>query len=68
MYLTSTMIETRPTMNASEFTNYELEFHRHNRYIPIEKIRDILGERDDATNIEPILEADNVQTGDDMGK
>ena len=51
-----------------EFTFYELEFHCYNRYIPIEKIRDIFDERDDATNFEPILEADNVQIGDDVGK
>ena len=51
-----------------ESTNYKLEFHRYNRYIPIEKTRDILDEKDATTNIEPILEANNVQIGDDMGK
>jgi hypothetical protein len=43
-------------MNAHEINDYELEFHLNNPYILIEEIIDMLDERDDAPNNEPIEE------------
>jgi hypothetical protein len=37
MYLTHEESETRPTMNAHEFNNYEIRFGLKNPYTSIEK-------------------------------
>jgi hypothetical protein len=50
------------TMNARVFIKYELEFNLSNPYVSIEEGSiDMLDERDDATDNEPIEEVDNVQ-------
>ena len=46
MYFTFVESETKPTMNAHEFINYELELDLRNPYIPIEKIIGMLDEID----------------------
>jgi hypothetical protein len=51
--LTSVESETRPTMNAHDFINYEVEFDLHNPYIPIMKeIIHMLDDKDDAVDNE----------------
>jgi hypothetical protein len=48
-------------MDAHDFINYETEFDLNNPYTPNDKeIISFLDENDDATNNEPIEEADNV--------
>jgi hypothetical protein len=49
-------------MNARAFIKYELEFNLSNPYVSIEEGSiDMLDERDDAINNEPIEEVDIVQ-------
>lgn len=66
MYLTFAKNELGPTLNAHEFIHYELEFNYLNTpYMLIEEeITNILNERDDAADNQPIEEADNMQIGD----
>ena len=66
MYLTVTENELGPTLNAHEFIHYELEFNYLNTpYMSIEEeITNILNERDDAADNQPIEEADDMQIGD----
>lgn len=64
--LVSTKCESRPTMNAHGFINYELEYDLNNSHIlNEEEIIGILGEGDDASdNAKLIKEVDNVQIVD----
>ena len=53
LVLVFTKSEIVPTMNAHEFTNYELEFNQNNPQIPTKEEKvGMLDERDDATNNE----------------
>ena len=56
--------ETRPTMNAHEFINYELEYDLNNPYKHAGEIISMLDERDDVADNEPLEEVENVQIGD----
>ena len=65
MYLTLAKHEIGPTLNAHEFIHCELEVeHLNTPYMNVEKeFMNMLDERIDATNNQPIEEADNVQIG-----